>query len=175
MNPEATGLPYILAENLDLIIVGFNPSLIAWAKGHYYANPANNFYRLLFSAGLTPYLLKPEEDVFLPKYGIGLTDLVVDIPSANETAVPVKVYRSSVAALDEKIARLQPKVVSFNGLKLYNYFFGRKLLKLGSQEEKVGGRPLFVTPSSSGAANKYFEQRKQLYADLKKFLDSLKE
>src|SRR3954469_10233584 len=141
---DANALSDIVAEKLDLVIVGFNPSLVSWAKGHHYANPVNNFYRLLFSAGLTPRLLKPEEDILLPEFGIGLTNFVVDIPLANETAVPVNVYRASAAALDEKIARLQPKVVSFNGLKLYDYFFRRKLLKLGLQEEKVGGRPLFV-------------------------------
>ena len=167
-------LPDILAENLDLLIVGFNPSLVSWSSGHHYANPVNNFYRLLFKAGLSPRLLKPEEDGLLPEFGIGLTNFVVDTPSANETAVPVSVYRASVAALEEKVVRLQPKVVSFNGLKLYNYFFGRKLAKMGLQTETVGGRPLFVTPSSSGAANMYFEQRQQLYAELKNFVDSLK-
>ncbi len=113
-------LPDILAENLDLLIVGFNPSLVSWASGHHYANPVNNFYRLLFKAGLTSRLLKPEEDVLLPEFGIGLTNFVIDTPSANETAVPVSVYRASGAALEEKVARLEPKVVSFNGLKLYN-------------------------------------------------------
>ena len=170
-----TKLDDILTDNLDLLIVGFNPSLVSWANGHHYANPVNNFYRLLYSAGLTPHLLKPEEDVTLPEYGIGLTNFVVDIPSANETAVPLNVYRASAAALEEKVVRLQPKVVSFNGLKLYNYFFGRKLPHLGLQTETIGGRPLFVTPSSSGAANMYFEQRKQLYADLKNFVDFFKE
>ena len=167
-------LPDILAENLDLLIVGFNPSLVSWASGHHYANPVNNFYRLLFKAGLTPRLLKPEEDVLLPEFGIGLTNFVVDTPSANEKAVPLSVYRASVAILEEKVARLHPKAVSFNGLKLYNYFFGRKLAKMGLQGETVGGRPLFVTPSSSGAANMYFEQRQQLYNELKNFVDNLK-
>jgi G:T/U-mismatch repair DNA glycosylase len=42
------------------------------------------------------------------------------------------------------------------------------------QLETIGGRPLFVTPSSSGAANMYFEQRQQLYTELKIYLDTLK-
>lgn len=167
-------LPDILAENLDLLIVGFNPSLVSWENGHHYANPVNNFYRLLFKAGLTPRLLKPEEDGLLPQFGIGLTNFVVDIPSANEKAVPASVYRASVTILEEKVVRLQPKAVSFNGLKLYHYFFGRKPVKMGLQAETVGGRPLFVTPSSSGAANMYFEERQRLYNELKDFVDSLK-
>lgn len=42
---DANSLSDILAEKLDLVIVGFNPSLVSWAKGHHYANPVNNFYR----------------------------------------------------------------------------------------------------------------------------------
>ena len=174
MEHERTELADILVPGLDVIIVGFNPSLISWDKGHHYANPVNNFYRLLFQAGLTPHLLKPEEDATLPQYGIGSTNFVIDQPSANETAVPAAVYRASRVGLEAKIARYGPKVVSFNGLKLYDYYFGRKLPHLGLQSETIAGRPLFVTPSSSGAANKYFEERKLLYRELKLLVDSLK-
>lgn len=174
MDGERTELTDILAEGLDLIIVGFNPSLVSWAKGHHYANPVNNFYRLLYQAGFTPRLFKPEEDEILPQYGIGLTNFIIDIPSANESAVPASVYRASRAALDEKIARYQPKMVSFNGLKLYDYYFGRKLPGFGLQTEQIAGKPLFVTPSSSGAANMYFTRRQELYSELKQLVDRLK-
>jgi TDG/mug DNA glycosylase family protein len=168
--PKRTELADILAEDLDLIIVGFNPSLVSWDKGHHYANPVNNFYRLLYQAGLTPHLLKPEEDIDLPKYGIGLTNLVLNIPSANETAVPAATYRDGCAALEEKIAHYQPRFVCFNGLKLYSYYFRRKLSVFGLQTETIAERPLFVTPSSSGAANMYYILRQQLYSELKELL-----
>ncbi|HEX2916211.1 MAG TPA: mismatch-specific DNA-glycosylase [Chloroflexia bacterium] len=172
---ERQTLPDILAPDLDVIIVGFNPSLVSWKNGHHYANPVNNFYRLLYRAGLTPHLLKPEEDVNLPQYGIGLTNFVVDIPSANETAVPASVYRASRATLDEKVIHYRPRLVSFNGLKLYQYYFGKKLVEFGLQKEVVvGGCPLFVTPSSSGAANMYYERRQELYSELKSLIDSYK-
>lgn len=168
---ERTELGDILAEGLDVVFIGFNPSLVSWEKGHHYANPVNNFYRLLYRAGFTPRLLKPEEDVTLPQYGIGSTNFVLDIPSANESAVPASVYRASRSVLEEKMARYKPRVVSFNGLKLYDYYFGRKLPKYGFQEETIGGCPLYVTPSSSGAANMYYELRQQLYTELKRWLD----
>lgn len=171
---ERTELPDILAENLDLVIVGFNPSLVSWEKGHHYANPVNNFYRLLHRSGLTPRLLKPEEDVDLPQYGIGLTNFVINIPSANETAVPASVYRASRSVLEEKLAVYRPKIVAFNGLKLYNYFFGRKLPDFGLQAETIAGIPVFVTPSSSGAANMYYERRQQLYNELNDLVQRLK-
>ncbi len=168
---ERTELGDIVAPGLQVIFVGFNPSLVSWARGRHYANPVNNFYRLLFRAGLTPRLLQPEEDELLPSFGIGLTNFVLDIPSANETAVPAAIYRASRAKLAGKIELLQPRLVSFNGLKLYDYYFGRKLSRMGLQTERVGGRPLFVTPSSSGAANLYFNRRQELYNELKTLLD----
>jgi TDG/mug DNA glycosylase family protein len=174
MSEERTELPDILAEGLDVLIVGFNPSLVSWKSGHHYANPVNNFYRLLHRAGLTPRLLSPEEDVTLPQYGIGLTNFVINIPSANETAVPAAVYRASRAALEKKVADYKPLIVSFNGLKLYNYYFGKKLPNFGLQNETIADRPLFVTPSSSGAANMYYELRQQLYNQLKELIDQKK-
>jgi len=173
MSQERTELADILTEGLDVIISGFNPSMVSWNKGYHYANPVNNFYRLLFQAGFTPRLLKPEEDVTLPQYGIGLTNFVVNIPSANESAVPASVYRAGRIALEEKVTRYQPKIVSFNGLKLYSYYFGKKLPDFGLQTETIAGCPLFVTPSSSGAANMYFERRRELYTELKQLVDRL--
>jgi TDG/mug DNA glycosylase family protein len=171
---ERTELSDILENGLDLIIVGFNPSLVSWEKGHHYANPVNNFYRLLFQSGLTPRLIRPEEDGDLPKYGIGLTNFVLDIPSANESAVPTSVYRAGKAALEQKISHYHPKLVCFNGMKLYPYYFGKKLPDFGLQAEKIAEIPLFVTPSSSGAANMYFERRQQLYREMKELIDTLK-
>ena len=41
----------ILRPGLDVVFVGFNPSLPAWRTGRYYANPGNRFYRLLWEVG----------------------------------------------------------------------------------------------------------------------------
>jgi thymine-DNA glycosylase len=54
----------------------FSVPQTAWAKGHYYANPSNRMWALLFRAGITDRLLRPEEDGTLPiTAGIGFTDL----------------------------------------------------------------------------------------------------
>src|SRR6266508_4396248 len=66
----------ILWPGLDVVFVGYNPSLPAWRTGHFYANPGNRFYPLLYQSWLTPRLLMPAEDRTLPSYAIGLTDLV---------------------------------------------------------------------------------------------------
>lgn len=175
MSEPGHQLADILASGLKVVFVGFNPSLVSWEKGHHYANPVNNFYRLLFEAGFTPHLLKPAEDYTLLEYGLGSTNLVLDLPSATETAVPAALYRASVTALETKLNYYQPKIVCFNGLKLYSYCFGEKLPNLGLQAKTFAGRPLYVTPSSSGAANKYYEARRSLYHQLKAWLDQLED
>jgi len=164
-------VPDVLAKNLDILFVGFNPSLISWKTGHHYANPVNNFYRLLYESGLTPRLLKPEEDGMLPLYGIGLTNLVLDIPSANESEVPSAVYRAARDELTRKIKHYKPRLVVFNGIGVFVYYFGYRPKKLGLQPERIGTSQVFVTPSSSGAANAYVEERKKLYKEIKSLID----
>jgi TDG/mug DNA glycosylase family protein len=33
----------VLARDLDVVFVGYNPSRLAWRTGHHYANPGNRF------------------------------------------------------------------------------------------------------------------------------------
>src|SRR5919197_171696 len=75
-NLQGSFLPDYLEADLKLLFVGINPGLISAAAGHYYANPRNSFWRLLYEAGLTPVLLRPEEDYRMPEFGFGLTDIV---------------------------------------------------------------------------------------------------
>lgn len=164
-------VPDVLAKNLDILFVGFNPSLLSWKIGHHYANPVNNFYRLLYASGLTPRWLKPEEDGTLPRYGIGLTNLVLDIPSANESHVPAAVYRAARDELTRKIKRYKPRLVVFNGIGVFAYYFGYRPKKPGLQQEQIGRSRVFVTPSSSGAANAYVKERKKLFKQIKSLVE----
>ncbi len=161
-------VPDVLAPGLDLLFVGFNPSLVSWQRGHHYANPVNQFYRLLHKSGLTPRLVSPEEDNQLPQFGIGLTNLVLDLPSANESEIPARTYRQARATLERKIIRYRPRVVVFNGIGIFEYYFGRPAKRLGLQPECVEDSLVFVTPSSSGAANAFYHQRISLFRQLRR-------
>ena len=78
------------------------------ARGHYYAGPGNDFWAFLYEAGLTPTRLTPNDDASLPRYGIGLTDLVKSIAQSHDRGLPY-----DVPAFIAKIATYQPGIVAF--------------------------------------------------------------
>src|SRR6476469_4217821 len=55
----AHGLADILAPDLRCVLVGINPGIKSAEAGHHFANPRNDFWRLLADAGLTSRQLQP--------------------------------------------------------------------------------------------------------------------
>jgi TDG/mug DNA glycosylase family protein len=64
----------VLRPGLDVIFCGINPGRVSAASGAHFANPRNDFWRLLHEAGFTPQRLEPGEQVELPRYGLGVTN-----------------------------------------------------------------------------------------------------
>ncbi len=148
--PDLPGLPDILAPGLRLVFIGSNPSIRASETGHYYAHPGNRFYPLLFEAGLTPRRLMSEEDVLLPTFGIGMTDLH-ERPSRRAAEVPDAVYRAGRERIVALLARYQPRWLCCNGARVYQNLTGTPgPVRYGAQEEMIAGCRLFVVPSTSG-------------------------
>ena len=66
---EPRPLPDYVAPGLRLLFVWINPGLVSAAAEHYYANPRNAFWRLLYEGGVTPVRLRPDEDARMPAFG----------------------------------------------------------------------------------------------------------
>lgn len=162
-------LPDILQPGLKLVFVGYNPSLPAARIGHYYAGKQNFFYVLLHRHGLTPVLLTPWDDHTLPRYGIGVTDMC-PIPTAQAGMLPAGALRGGRRALQEKLERLEPRVVCFNGLGVYRAYFGRPPMSVGLQPDLIGKSSVFVVPSTSPANNGLMGQRGQAFGDLSRLV-----
>ena len=170
MGGETGAWEDILRPGLAVVFVGFNPSLPAWRSGHYYANPGNRFYRLLFETGLTPRLLTPAEDRSLPDYGIGLTDLVA-VPSARADQLPDAHYRDGVPALRRKLAAAAPRAICCNGIGVFRFLFGRPPLRLGFQPDlRFEQSAVFVVPSTSGLVNGRSAERLTAFQELHRWL-----
>lgn len=162
---DLPGLPDILLPNLKLVFVGYNPSLPAARAGHYYAGKRNHFYRLLHQSGLTPTLLTYHDDSALPRHGIGLTDLC-PIPTAQAAHLPGGALRAGRERLAAKIERFRPLIVCFNGLGVYQAYFGRPPAGTGLQAGVIGPSRVFVVPSTSPANNGLMREREQAFAAL---------
>src|SRR6185295_8445913 len=69
-----SAVPDVLAPGLRVVFCGINPGFRSAAAGAHFANPRNDFWRLLHGAGFTPRLYSPAEQRSLPKLGLGLTN-----------------------------------------------------------------------------------------------------
>ena len=74
----------ILRPGLNVVFCGTAVATASAKRGHYYAGRGNKFWELLHTAGFTPIQLRPEDDISLLDYGIGITDLVKDFSQSHD-------------------------------------------------------------------------------------------
>ena len=155
--PSATAevLPDVLAPGLKVVFCGSAVGAKSAALGAYYAGPGNRFWPTLHRIGLTPSVLDAHDYRSVRDYGIGLTDM-----AKHESGSDAILSRAAddPAALAAKIARFRPAALAFNGKRAAGVFLGQPLL-YGVQPEPVGATALFVLPSTSGAARRFWDER----------------
>jgi double-stranded uracil-DNA glycosylase len=97
----------------------------------------------------------PEEFATLPSYGIGLTDMAKHVAGMDRA---VRIADFDVEGFRERIVRSAPKVLAFNGKKAAAVYLGLPTgsLTFGLLSERLGEIELFVLPSTSGAASRYW-------------------
>jgi TDG/mug DNA glycosylase family protein len=148
MRPDTlVTLPDYLPQHPDILFVGINPGSYSAQQGHYYARATNRFWWALNTSGLIPVALSPQEDWRVSQFALGLTDLVKR-PTHSATHVRADEFAAGRQALADKIARVQPVIVCFNGLTGYQQFFQEKT-QPGQQDRRVHGARVFVLPSTS--------------------------
>jgi TDG/mug DNA glycosylase family protein len=166
-------LPDYLARGLRLLFVGINPGLVSATAGHYYANPRNSFWRLLYEAELTPVRLRPDEDSHLPTFGYGLTD-IVKRPSRGAGNLRTREFVAGRKRLMRLVRRLKPYAVCFNSKTAFEGAFGKGTChRFGPQAVRLAGIPVFVLPSTSPAnAAVSLAVKRRHFQALKVWLDS---
>lgn len=163
-----------LKENLDLIFVGFNPSIRSAETGHHFANPNNRFWKILHESGLTQKKLDAEEDYKLLDIGYGLTN-IVSRPTKSADEITKEEYQKGREELKKKIRLLKPKMVCYVGKGVYQEFSGKKSLPWGKQKESViPGIVDFVAPSSSGLVRMKMNEVVAIYEKIPPLLGELK-
>jgi G:T/U-mismatch repair DNA glycosylase/ADP-ribose pyrophosphatase YjhB (NUDIX family) len=131
------------------VFCGINPGRVSAAAAAHFANPRNDFWRLLHAAGFTPRLLDPSEQLELLEYGIGVTNAAYrTTPGSGD------LRRADFAGSAERLERLAhdlcPAWIGFVGKEAYRGAFSERP-ELGLQELTLGHTKLFVLPSTSPA------------------------
>jgi double-stranded uracil-DNA glycosylase len=156
----ASAVPDVLAPGLDVVFCGINPGRVSAAAKAHFANPRNDFWRLLHDARFTPRVLEPSEQYELLRYGIGVTNT-----ATRTTAGSSDLRRADFAGSAERLERialeLRPRAISFVGKEAYRGPFGERA-EHGPQERTIDDVGLFVLPSTSpaNAAVSYRERLK---------------
>jgi double-stranded uracil-DNA glycosylase len=142
-------VPDVLAPDLRIVFVGINPGRVSAAAHAHFANPRNDFWRLLHAARLTSRLYEPQEQFALLGEKIGVTNAAYrTTPGSGD------LRRADFAGSAERLERiareLKPTWLAFVGKETYRGVFSARA-DLGVQERKLAETNLFVLPSTSPA------------------------
>ncbi|MEO8103504.1 MAG: mismatch-specific DNA-glycosylase [Betaproteobacteria bacterium] len=145
-------VPDLLAPDLRLVFCGTAPSKASAAAKAYYAKPGNKFWPTLHQVGITPRRFTPHEYPQLLALGIGLTDLC-KLHSGVDADLPDDAF--DLVVFRRKLEKYRPAMVAFTSKHAAQSALGRRV-DYGLQAEMMGGTRLFVLPSPSGLATRFF-------------------
>ena len=144
-----SAVPDILAPGLTVVFCGINPGHHSDAKAAHFANPRNDFWRLLHAAGFTPRLVDASEQHDVLAYGIGITNAAYRT-TRGSSDLRKGDFAGSAVRLERLAHELFPRAIGFVGKEAYRGPFGGRPAH-GLQELRLGTTLLFVLPSTSPA------------------------
>ena len=147
--PSSSSVPDVLETDLRVVFCGINPGRVSAAAGAHFANPRNDFWRLLHAAGFTSRVYAPDEQYEVLAEGIGLTNAAYRMTPGSGDLRRAD-FAGSAERLEQLARDLRPRWIGFVGKEAYRGVFGRRA-ELGRQERRLAGTELFVLPSTSPA------------------------
>lgn len=142
-------VPDVLGSGLRIVFVGINPGRVSAAAAAHFANPRNDFWRLLHSARLTSRLYEPHEQFSLLDERIGVTNAAYRTTPGSGDLRRAD-FAGSAERLERIARKLHPGWLAFVGKEAYRGAFGARP-ELGLQDRTLGDTKLFVLPSTSPA------------------------
>jgi TDG/mug DNA glycosylase family protein len=168
--PESA-VPDVLAHGLTCIFCGINPGRVSADAAAHFANPRNDFWRLLHDAAFTPRLFDPQEQFSLLELGIGVTNA-----AARTTPGSGDLRRGDFDSerLERVAVELDPVAIAFVGKEAYRGLFNERP-ELGPQWRTLGPTALYVLPSTSPAnAAVPYDERLKWFTALKEWLEPVR-
>ncbi len=143
---RARTLPDTVGPDMRVLICGLNPSLHAADAGVGFVTPGNRFW----PAALALDLASVDRDPFhaLHHHGMGMTDLAKRATTRADELSPDE-YGDGLARVERMCERLRPGAVVMVGLAGWRTAVDRRA-SAGWQDHGLGGRPVYVMPSTSG-------------------------
>jgi len=153
-------LPDLLDNRVVTVFCGSAVGAASARLGVPYAGPGNKFWPMLHETGLTPRLFAPDDYRDLLALRIGLTDVNKTQSGADSD---LTADGDDVAAVVAKVEKYQPKFLAFTAKRPAQVFmksvFGHGKVEYGLQRDSVGSVAIFVLPSSSGLAIRWWEPK----------------
>jgi TDG/mug DNA glycosylase family protein len=150
---ELPKLPDVLAPGLNIVFCGTAAGTQSARKQAYYAGSGNCFWGILHETGLTPTRFAPGEFRQVLGCKLGLTD-VCKASSGMDRELPAGAFEPD--ALREKMRKLRPRAIAFNGKTAARVALGLKSaapVRYGAHHVRFADTAVWILPSTSGAAN----------------------
>jgi TDG/mug DNA glycosylase family protein len=151
-------LPDYIDHGLDVVFCGTAAGNTSAARKHYFSDPGNPFWTILHETGFTTERLTSERDRQVLAYCLGLTDLVKS-HSGIDADLHEDMY--DISGFEKTILKFKPRYVAFTSKQAAADYYGHgktKIVSYGLQDRMIGATRLFVLPSTSGSARRYWDE-----------------
>jgi hypoxanthine-DNA glycosylase len=140
---KKSGFPPVIDKNTEILILGSLPSDMSILKGEYYANPKNQFWRIIFAIfnNNEPLYKYNEKITLLLKNKIGLWDVLTEADRIGSLDSNIqREVLNDFSGLFTDYSRIRK--LAFNGDKAFQSFLK---MKVGLPQKELG----LLTSSSS--------------------------
>lgn len=155
----------ILAPDLRVVFCGINPGKSSAHTGFHFAHPGNRFWKVIYQAGFTDRLLKPEDELQLLDTRCGIT-MLVERPTVQASEVALQELRSGGRELVLKIEQYQPRALAILGKQAFEKAFQVRGARWGKQQVTIGDTEVWVLPNPSGLNRATLDKLVEAYREL---------
>ena len=158
-------IPPVYNSASRVLMLGSIPSPKSRETGFFYGHPQNRFWKVIYQAGFTDRLLKPEEEQHLLDTRCGIT-MLVERPTVQASEVNLHELRSGGRELIKKIEDYQPAALAILGKQAYEQAFSQRGAQWGKQAITIGVTQVWVLPNPSGLNRATLDKLVEAYREL---------
>lgn len=135
-----------VSYRMRMLICGLNPSPASADSGVAFARPGNRFWPAMLESGLATVDRDPL--ALLRNHGVGMTDIVKRTTRRADELSDAE-FKEGLNRVARLAAWLAPESICFIGLAGWRSAVDKRA-SAGWQERDLGGRPVYLMPSTSG-------------------------